>query len=259
MQVYNDTNNRLSKKALSALKSKGIIGSSVFFYDELSSTFDKIRELPQKDGLTVVCAKQTNGVGRLGRSWESTLGGVYFSFVIKNIPPAFEMQFITTVCALGVCRALSKYVPCHIKWPNDIVVNGKKICGILTKCYAPSDVAGALYVGVGINANNNFSSSLPYASSIKAVSGSEVNENALLLDVLNSIDDVLYSLSAEDVLNEYRQKCINIGKEVSLVYEREEIQGVCLNILKDGSMEVLSQAKKLIVNSGEVSVKGIYS
>ena len=99
---------------------------------EVTSTFDKIREYPLSHGLTVVSSRQTAGSGRLGRKWESPEGGIYFTFCLK---PPFDIPVpsITLVCAAGVHKALSKYAECSVKWPNDIVSDGKKICGILTR------------------------------------------------------------------------------------------------------------------------------
>ena len=259
MQVWKDTNNRLSRRQIDANKAKGIIGSQVFFYEELTSTFDKIKELELKDGLTVVCAKQTSGSGRLGRSWESSLGGVYFTFAIKDISDKFSVPFITLVCALGVCKALGDYLPCQIKWPNDIVHNGRKLCGILTKNLVSAGKVDTVLVGIGINVNNSFSVNLPYAASVKSVTGKEEDENTLLFKVLDSIDEVYCCLTAEQVLKEYKENCVNLGREVTLVYEGKEVRGICRDIFPDGSMEVSSGMESFAVNSGEVSVKGIYT
>ena len=123
-------NNKLSIRETALLNS--VTKNNVHYFESLTSTFDKIREYPLSDGLTVVCSKQTAGSGRLGRKWESPEGGVYFTYCIT---PPFEVPVpaITTVCAAGIHKALSGYVDCSVKWPNDIVSNGKKICGILTR------------------------------------------------------------------------------------------------------------------------------
>lgn len=259
MQIWGNINNRLSQKEISLFRANGVIGSEVIFYKELTSTFDKIRELTPKDGLTVVCASQTAGSGRLGRSWESSEGGIYLSFALVNIPPYISLPLVTPICALGVCKALQKYTDAKIKWPNDIVYRGKKLCGILTKSLISQKGAQAVYVGIGINVNNTFSQNLPYATSLKTVCGKEINENALLFEVLDSVDKVWSRGDIKAIMEEYRTVCVNIGKEVTLVKEDKEIRGVCTDISLSGELLFDTGEATLAVHSGEVSVKGIYS
>lgn len=256
--MLKNTDNKLSLHKINAMKAKGIIGSEVFFYKELSSTFDKIKELPLKNGLTVVCARQSNGSGRLGRTWESGEGGIYFTFALTNPYEKYDIPFITLVCALGVCLALNEYVSCSIKWPNDIVCGGKKLCGILTKNLVTSAKVDAVLAGIGINANNSFGVGLPYASSIKDITGTETDENKLLSEVLNSINKIYYDYSMDEVLTSYKKLCINLNREVTLVYKDKEVQGICKDILPDGSMLFDNGKEEFAVYSGEVSVKGIY-
>lgn len=257
--MWKDTNNSLSSDRINLLKAKGIIGSEVLFFEELTSTFDKINTLPPQNGLTVVCAKQTMGSGRFGRVWESAYGGVYFTFALTNPLEKFDIPFITIVCALGVCLALNKYAPCSIKWPNDIVCGGKKLCGILTRNLAVSENVNRVLVGIGINVNNSFPDSLPHAASLKSVSGYEHDENKLLFEVLDSIDKIYHEYSTNEILSSYRSFCVNLGKEVTLMHNAEELKGICKDILPDGSMLFDDGKKAFSVYSGEVSVKGIYS
>ncbi len=257
--MWKDINNKLSRDKAESFKPNGFIGSKVFFFDELTSTFDKIKELPIENGTTVVCTTQTSGSGRMGRSWESSEGGIYFTFALTNPYEKFDMPFITIVCALGVSAALSKYALCNIKWPNDIICGGKKLCGILTRNTAISGNINCALVGIGVNANNSFSENLPYASSLKATAGKEIDENKLFSEILNSIDYIYSNYSQDMVLSKYKKLCINLGREVTLVYEGMEVKGVCKDILADGSMLFDDGEKTFSVCSGEVSVKGIYS
>jgi len=259
MQKWKNMKNKLSKTAIDRIDADGIIGSEVHFFDELTSTFDKIKEFTIKNGLTVVCARQTAGCGRLGRKWESQDGGVYFTFSLTPPFKEFDIPFITIVCALGVQIALSKYISCSIKWPNDIVCLGKKLCGILTKNLVSNGKVEAILVGIGINVNNkSFSDSLPYAASIGSITQSELDENAVLMEVLNSIDRVYRTLSKEEILILYKKHCVNLGREVTLLMNGKEINGICTDIVADGSMNVVADGKELNVHSGEVSVRGIY-
>ena len=171
----------------------------------------------------------------------------------------FEIPFVTIVCALGVCTALTKYLPCLVKWPNDIVSNGRKLCGILSKNIIKGGKTEAILVGIGINVNNHFcEEELPYASSLLDLTGKEYDENHILIEVLKSIDSIYRGYTEKQILDMYREKCVNLGKEVTLCSNGKEIIGVCTDILPDGSMNVETEKEALNVHSGEVSVKGIY-
>ena len=252
--------NKLSQNEIDKLIPTGDLGKKTIYFDTLTSTFDEIKKMPITQGLTVVCSNQTNGSGRLGRTWQSSYGGVYFTFAL--VPPfnKFQIPFITIVCALGVCRALNSYTPCQIKWPNDIVCGGKKLCGILTRNLVSDGKVDAVLVGIGINVNNSFSSDLPYAASLGSITKKRLNENKILRDVLNQIDTLYQKKSPEEILNEYKKVCINLEKEVTMHYHDTESEktGICKDILPDGSMNVLTDDGIVNVHSGEVSVKGIY-
>lgn len=250
---------RLSQNSIDDSGYNGIIGSDIHYFESVTSTFDKIREFALTEGLTVVSSSQSNGSGRMGRSWESSIGGVYFTFALTPPFREFEIPFITIVCALGVCEALSEYLPCLVKWPNDIVSDGRKLCGILSRSIIKGGNAEAVLVGIGINVNNRFSEKeLPYASSLSELTGEEYDENAVFLRVLKSIDRIYTSYSKKQIINIYKEKCVNLGREVTLCSQDKEIKGVCTDILSDGSMNVITKDGTVNVHSGEVSVRGIY-
>lgn len=253
-------NNKLCQSELDKLISKGTMGKAVHYFDTLTSTFDAINDFELFDGLTVACSNQTQGSGRLGRTWQSNNGGVYFTFSLMPPFNDFEVPFITIICALGVYNALSKLVPCAIKWPNDIVTNGKKLCGILTRNKITGGEIKAVLVGIGINVNNSFGKDLPFATSIGAQKGKKIDENLILRSVLDEIDELYSTKNTDKILKEYLKACVNLNKEVTVHYHNteKEKRGICVGILADGSMNVLTQDGVINVSSGEVSVKGIY-
>lgn len=253
-------NNKLCKEQTENIVISQTNPGRVLYFEEVTSTFDKIREYDLINWLTVVSSKQTNGSGRLGRKWESPPGGVYFTLCLAppfDVPP----ESVTPVCAAGIHRALSKYADCSIKWPNDIVSGGKKICGILTRNIVFEGKITAVLVGVGINVNtDSFPADLPHATSLKLISDKEVNENAVFCHVLKCICQACTCYTYEENLRYYKAKCINTGKEVTVHFidGRKDANGICTDILSDGSMNVTTPDGVLNVNSGEVSVKGIY-
>ena len=254
-------NNALCGAVLKNTIKNSVIAKRLCFFETVTSTFDVLSENSDNGVTLAVAAHQTNGRGRLGRNWDSDKGGIYFSFIL---PPsdAKNAPFVTLICALAVQKSLLKYLPCQIKWPNDIVSDGKKLCGILTKSTLSEGKIKNILVGIGINANNScFPKELVNASSIRLLTGKEVDENLLLHEVIKKLDLYCFDKSHDDILKEYKQACVNIGKRVTIHYTdgRCDIKGVCTDILNDGTMNViLDDGKCVNVSSGEVSVKGIY-
>lgn len=251
----------LSETSVRARLTGSTIAGELHFFDSVTSTFDKLQSYRPREGLTVLAARQTNGRGRLGRGWSSESGGVYFSFMLLPPIEAESAPFITLICALAVQRALSEYADCEIKWPNDIVSEGKKLCGILTRTSLCQDEIENVLVGIGINVNNeSFRPELANAVSLKLLCGKSIDENELFASVVRQIDRAYYSESRESVLSEYKKVCVNLSKEVTIHFAdgRGDIRGICTDILPDGSMNVAADTGILNVKSGEVSVKGIY-
>lgn len=237
------------------------IANRLYYFDTVSSTFDKISEYPPSEGLTVLASHQTSGRGRLGRNWNSGDGGIYFTFMIYPKYEAANAPFITLICALAVWRVLNGYVPCSIKWPNDIVsADGRKLCGILTKTTLCQEEIESVSVGIGINANNSFDSELPNAASIGEMLGKPVDENKLFAKIIQELDRTYYNEDRGDILNEYKCHCANLNENVTIHYTdgRGDVEGVCMDILSDGSMRVRCESGEVNVRSGEVSVRGIY-
>ncbi len=238
------------------------IGKDLYVFDSVTSTFDIEDTLNATDG-TVICAKeQTKGRGRLGRDWVSQIGGIYFSLILSSEKYSKNLQIYTSICALGVQRAIEKYVPCFIKWPNDIVSEkGKKLCGILAKAKFCDGKTPRINVGIGINANNQITASdLPYATSLKSLTDKEIDENSLLCDVLFEIERCIQTYDIKKIIDEFSKTCITIGKMVRLVSpDGESTKGRCISIDTDGSAIIEKYDGTIMkVNSGEVSVRGIY-
>ncbi len=239
------------------------IGKDFHFFNEVSSTFDMAENMPLKNGTVIYAKRQTNGRGRLGRSWESEEGGIYFSVILMPDMSFEEIHIMTALCAVGIKRALSSYLPCGIKWPNDIVSEeGKKICGILTKLKYDGNNRAVINVGIGINANTkSFDKELKYASSISLITGKDINEGDILCRVLEEIESCCTPQTIPKIMEEYKKDCITLGKRVRVIYAKDDksIIGICKDINRDGSLSVETDDEKIIcVTSGEVSVRGIY-
>ena len=234
-----------------------------YFFESTTSTFDEADALPKDNG-AVICARiQTSGRGRLGRQWQSQSGGIYFSVILKPDMDMDKVAVMTSLCAVGVQRAIGKIMPCKIKWPNDIVSeDGKKLCGILTKIQSGANGEWCINVGIGINANTKgFDDELVYASSLGIITGNEIDENCLLCSCLEEIEKSVDMNFLKDTMADYRRKSITLGKRVRIIYTQgdKEVIGLCTDIADDGTLVVKKDDGECInVNSGEVSVRGIY-
>lgn len=237
-----------------------IYGKRVLHFDTVTSTFDKLAEYPIEDGLTVVANTQTGGVGRNGRAWMSDNGGLYFSFYIIPKGDVTEIPFIAIVCALAAYRTVSRYTSCGIKWPNDIVKDGKKVCGILTKSAFSGDKVYVM-AGIGINVNNTQFGELDYrATSLKNICEKEINRDEMLNEFLTEFENVYLGMTKEKIIEQYSSVCVTVGEKVAVHYNTDGtvFEGKCVRVCSDGTLDIEAENKIINVNSGEVSVRGIY-
>ena len=158
------------------------------------------------------------------------------------LPPK-ETAVITLICALAVRRALGKG---EIKWPNDIVIGGKKVCGIL--CERTND---AVVCGIGVNLYNKVSKDIP-ATSILGI-----NPSKLVAKILNELENLLeYDFAI--LKNEYESYCVNINRDVVAVFENRSVKGVAKGVMDTGELIIDTSEGEITVNSGEVFVRGVY-
>ncbi len=172
-----------------------IIGKQkIWHYESLESTNNTAYELAEKgepEGTLVVAETQTLGKGRLGRKWISPKnGGIYFSLILRPEMESDKVPVITLVAAVSVQKAIKKVcgISAGIKWPNDILIGGKKVCGILTELKAQPDMVDFLILGVGINVNTEIKKLPPEATSLKNESSRSVSRIKLMRRVLTEME-----------------------------------------------------------------------
>ncbi len=218
-----------------------------------------------REGL-VVAEEQTAGRGRRGRDWVSPKGNCYFSLLLRPAVKPEHAARITLVAALALTKALVKITGLHvqIKWPNDIVVHGKKLCGILTESSMDTNGLKYVVVGVGVNVNQEmFDKSIDdMATSIFCQTGQKVACAQVIGEFLNFFEDA-YALfvQTEDVsafVECYNQMLVNYNQEVRIVDQNERV-AVALGINERGEL-LVRDAEGCVeaILSGEVSVRGMY-
>lgn len=219
-------------------------------------------------GTLVLAEQQTAGRGRRGRSWESPGGkGIWMSLLLRPEFAPSHASMLTLLAAMAVERGIRQAtaLSCEIKWPNDLVLNGKKVCGILTEMSTEEDSIRYVVVGIGINANlQEFPEELKdKATSLYLESGRPVQRGDLVSAVLlaweHYYDIFLKTLDFSSLMEEYNEHLINRNRQVTVLAPSGSWQGVSLGIDAKGQLLVKRPGKAVEpVMSGEVSVRGVY-
>lgn len=219
-------------------------------------------------GTLVVADCQNAGKGRRGRSWSSPPGSsIYMSFLLRpQIPPQCA-SMITLIAGMASSQAVRQVtgLEAKIKWPNDLVLDGKKICGILTEMSAEMEQIHYIVTGIGINVNQqDFPEEIrTKATSLKMELGQDVSRSQLIASTMEWFERYFERfLETEDLSAlkaEYEELLANMGREVLVLDSKGEYKGICRGIQKDGELLVEREDGSLsLVMSGEVSVRGIY-
>ena len=239
------------------------IGQNVVYYDEIDSTNNAAkRESAMPDGTLFISEAQTSGKGRLGRSWSSAKGdGIWMSLLLKPDLKPEQVSQITLVAGMAAAAAVGNGA--KIKWPNDIVIGTKKICGILTEMSAEIERVNYVVCGIGINVNTaSFEKELDNkATSLYIETGKRYNRTDIIRHTLVNFER-LYKIFCRHgigvLLDEYRKQCITLNREVSIIYNNETFIGKAVDIDGEGNLIVEANGETHTVHSGEVSVRGIY-
>ncbi len=250
----------LSEEVLFELNTN-IVGKNVHYFRSLESTNLFAKELIKKkaeEGTIVVADIQTKGRGRKDRSWFSPEGGLWFSVILyPNIPTQYAM-LITMATSISIVQAIKELtgLSAVIKWPNDLLLEGKKICGILTELDAELDRINYSVVGVGINVNNVLEDELcNKANSIFNIYNSKISRVDLLRLIIKYLD-VNYAKLISNDYNYIRELWFEntdiIGRNVRLKLEKYEIEGIVIDIDDTGALILENIDKKIKIVSGDL-------
>lgn len=246
-------------------------GQSLFFFERLDSTNNKAKQLAEEgvvDGSLIVAEEQYSGKGRRGKMWTSPKGsGVWMSLVLRPEILPDRASMLTLVAALAVIKGVKTVTGLDgdIKWPNDIVLNKKKICGILTEMNTESDYINYVIVGIGINVNMlEFPEEIKATATSLALEGKRAVKRSLLVNEVMKAweqyyDAYLKTADMSQLIEEYNAHLVNRGREVTVLATNGSYQGISHGINTMGEL-LVERADKTVeaVVSGEVSVRGIY-
>ena len=246
------------------------IGQHLVYKDRTGSTnldAKRAAEEGAPEGTVIVTQYQESGRGRRGRSWASPDGcNVYFTLLLYPRCAPAQVSAVTLLMAVAVAEAVEELsLAAGIKWPNDIVIEGKKVCGILTEMSMERDYIHHIVIGTGINVNQaEFPKELrPTATSLALEKGEDVHRAALLSRILDLFEEIYtvfshtWDLSA--LMERYESHLLNKGRDVRVLDPRGEWQGRALGITRSGELLVeRTDGSVEEVYAGEVSVRGIY-
>lgn len=248
------------------------VGQRVYFYEKIDSTNTQAKRLAEEDapsGTLVVSDCQVKGKGRRGRVWTSPKGeAIYMTILLRPQIRPDRASMVTLVMGLSVVQAIRNVLGLEtsIKWPNDVVLNRKKLVGILTEMSAQMDYIEYLVIGTGINANmTEFSEELrDKATSLRMEMGRPVNRAALIAESMKCFE-INYEIfektqDLSGLIEDYQAVLANLNQPVRVLEPGHEYSGIARGINEKGELLVEREDGTVTaVYSGEVSVRGLYS
>jgi len=238
-----------------------VIGKDIYYFKSLSSTNMLAKKLIKdgvEEGAIVVSDIQLNGRGRKKRNWFSPEGGLWFSVVLYPHIPLERGMLLTMASSVAIVQGIKETTGLHpvIKWPNDLLINEKKVCGILTELDAEMDRINYAVIGIGINVNNQLSEDLHgKATSLIHETGSKFSRVKLLRTILKCIDENYNKLKTGDydsIMDSWFSHTNIIGRNIRVHDEKTILKGVVSSVDKSGCLILDTKNGSVRVVSGDV-------
>ncbi len=253
----------LSSASVTAGLKTLFIGQRVIYYPRLTSTMDVAGEEARRGaagGTVILAGEQTAGRGRISRTWLSPTGSVALSIILY--PDVAHLPHLIMLASLAAARAIEKVtgLKSRIKWPNDVLINGKKVCGILIESNVQRDRTACVIVGIGINVNfrlSAFPEILPVATSLVDELGIEVSRPDLVRRLLEEAERLYDTLPDGDtVFQEWRDRLVTLGRRVRVTSGETILEGIAESIARDGSLLLRhSDGSSSKILAGDVSLR----
>lgn len=259
-----------SEEVKSRLHTKWM-GQNCLYLDCVDSTNNYAKWIAEEgaaDGTLVMADEQTGGKGRRGRGWE-TPGGVNIAMTLllrPRIQPEHASR-LTLLMAIAVAQGIRSVtgLDAGIKWPNDVVVHGKKVCGILTEMSAEVDYINYVVIGTGINVNQeSFPEEIRHiAGSLCVELGEKISRAELAASIMEALERIyeifLRTEDLSELYKEYNEICVNRGHAIRVLEPKQEYNGTTDGINENGELVVQKEnGETVCVYAGEVSVRGLY-
>lgn len=244
-----------------------ILGHPFLCFRQLTSTNDMAKELATRgarEGTVIIAETQTRGRGRLARKWISPTGGLWLSIILRPKTEPKHTPKLTLMVSVAVAKTISKLfqLRAEIKWPNDVLIEGKKVCGILTEAKTEGETLDFVVVGVGINGNFNVDD-LPThlqdsSTTLKEELKKEIDRENMLCTLLEEIESSYHLFlngKFDTILDEWRGLASFLGSYVQVVSSGEMIEGQAIDIDENGALivELKDQTMRRVV-SGDLTL-----
>lgn len=244
-----------------------ILGHPFLYFRELNSTSDMAKELAIRgagEGTVIIAETQTKGRGRLKREWLSPVGGLWLSIILRPRTEPKHASKLTLMVSVAVAKTIIKLfrLKTEIKWPNDILIEGKKVCGILTEAKTEGKTLDFVVVGIGINANFNANALPPSlrdsSTTLKDELNKEFKGETLLCALLQEIESYYHLFTNGKfgtILNEWRGLASLLGSCVEVTSHGEKIEGKAIDIDENGALMVKLKDQSICrVISGDLTL-----
>lgn len=240
------------------------IGRTMDCFTKTESTNDDAWDMFKEDGPSgyVVGAEiQSKGRGRRGNTWHTSPDkGLAFSILLRPMTPVSQSGLFSIATAVAIHKALNEYkIDTQVKWPNDILINGKKVAGILCESRISGNKISGLVIGIGLNVNNrseDFSSELLQTSSSLFISnGQTFQRERILASILNTLErifDELINIGPGNIISYWESACSHLNKNITIKHESKEIVGQFLSIDESGSAILDINGQKKEFNGGVI-------
>lgn len=229
----------------------------IHFFQETGSTMDEAMVMARKgcaDFTVVVAQRQTRGRGRMQRTWQSADGGLYFTVVVRPDIPMMLAGLVNLAAAVdmaGLLRSLYQVDAC-LKWPNDILVDNHKLCGLLSQLEAEGDQVAHMNIGIGLNVNNLPETEAPIAISLKALLGRPVPRREILVGFLNVFEKRMLTFDPHVVIDEWKSKNVTLGRRVRVITVKNMVEGTAVDVDSHGGLILeLSDGTRQTVMHGD--------
>jgi BirA family biotin operon repressor/biotin-[acetyl-CoA-carboxylase] ligase len=260
---------RLNPSKLQENSRTRLLGKSIFFSEEVASTNEWAKKLASQgapEGWVAIAETQTHGRGRLDREWFSPIGGLWFSLILRPKQRLAKAAKLTFVAGVAVAETLhEKYgLRTQTKWPNDVLVKGRKICGIIGETSTMGKEINAVVLGIGINANFDAGRVLPESIRARATSlETELKRRIQLEELFNRLLEKLeakYALYTRrgfsSILKQWKKYAGFLGQEVEVIDRNEKITGLAYDVDEDGTLILMLENGALKhVFAGDVSLR----
>ena len=242
------------------------LGRTIHFYDKVESTNLLAAELAQEDapeGVVVLADQQLSGRGRGSRSWHSPAGvGIYCSVILRPQVEPEKGQLITLMAGVSIAKAIERQsgLSPRVKWPNDVLINDKKVAGILLEARVSGARIGYAVIGFGINVNNG-RGDLPEdirvnASSLRMELKKTVDRGALVIEIFSELEKLYHNFQRGDVsviLEQWRHYSSTLGQRVRIWRKDKATEGLAVDLTENGGLLVrLAEGKQIVFHAGDI-------